>query len=118
MGGGDGGGAAWTHLGGGDRWRRSDRTHEALQRFLALYGAEAGNLALKLLAIGGVYVGGGIAPKLADEFASSAFVERFMAKGRMRALMEDMPVYLVLDDRAGLWGAASHAAARRQANNG
>jgi glucokinase len=92
--------------------------HEALQRFLALYGAEAGNLALKLLAIGGVYVGGGIAPKLADEFASSAFVERFMAKGRMRALMEDMPVYLVLDDRAGLWGAASHAAARRQANNG
>lgn len=91
--------------------------HEALQRFLALYGAEAGNLALKLLAIGGVYVGGGIAPKLADAFADSAFVERFMAKGRMRALMEDIPVYLVLDDRAGLWGAASHAAARRQANN-
>jgi glucokinase len=89
---------------------------EALQRFLALYGAEAGNLALKLLAIGGVYVGGGIAPKLADAFAESAFVERFLAKGRMRGLLEDMPVYLVLDDRAGLWGSASYAATRGQAN--
>lgn len=95
---------------------KDEIAHEALQRFLALYGAEAGNLALKLLAIGGMYVGGGIAPKLADAFAESAFVERFLAKGRMRALMEDIPVYLVLDDHAGLWGAASHAAARRQAN--
>lgn len=89
---------------------------EALQRFLALYGAEAGNLALNLLAIGGVYVGGGIAPKLADAFAESAFIERFLAKGRMRALLEDIPVYLVLDDRAGLWGSASYAATRRLAN--
>lgn len=89
---------------------------EALQRFLALYGAEAGNLALKLLAIGGVYVGGGIAPKLADAFADSQFIERFLAKGRMRALLEDIPVYLVLDDRAGLWGSASYAATGRQAN--
>lgn len=89
---------------------------EALQRFLALYGAEAGNLALKHLAIGGVYVGGGIAPKLADAFIDSAFVERFVAKGRMRALLEDIPVYLVLDDRAGLWGSASYAANTRKAN--
>ncbi|MBX7083228.1 MAG: glucokinase [Nannocystaceae bacterium] len=89
---------------------------EALQRFLGLYGAEAGNLALKFLAIGGVYVGGGIAPKLADAFADSPFTERFLAKGRMRALLEDIPVYLVLDDHAGLWGAASYAASRGQAN--
>jgi glucokinase len=89
---------------------------EALQRFLALYGAEAGNLALKFLAIGGLYVGGGIAPKLADAFGESAFTERFLAKGRMRALLEDIPVYLVLDDRAGLWGSASYAATRGQAN--
>lgn len=88
----------------------------ALDRFLGLYGAEAGNLALKFLAIGGVYVGGGIAPKLADAFADSPFVERFLAKGRMRALLEDMPVYLVLDDHAGLWGSASYAATRGQAN--
>ena len=89
---------------------------EALERFFALYGAEAGNLALKLLAIGGVYLGGGIAPKLADAFADSRFVERFVAKGRMRALLEDIPVYLVLDDRAGLWGSANYAATRRLAH--
>lgn len=88
----------------------------ALQRFLGLYGAEAGNLALKFLAIGGIYVGGGIAPKLADLFADSPFIERFLAKGRMHALLEDMPVYLVLDDRAGLWGSASYAANSRLAN--
>jgi len=63
-----------------------------------------------------VYVGGGIAPKLADAFAESAFIERFLAKGRMRTLLEDIPVYLVLDDRAGLWGSASYAATRRQAH--
>ncbi len=89
---------------------------EALQRFLALYGAEAGNLALKHLAIGGVYVGGGIAPKLADAFPGSAFIDRFVAKGRMRGLLEDIPVYLVLDDRAGLWGSASYAANSRRPN--
>ncbi len=90
---------------------------KALELFLALYGAEAGNLALKHLAIGGLYVGGGIAPKLADMIESSPFVERFLAKGRMARLLEDVPVYLVLDDRTGIWGSASYAAARGQAND-
>jgi glucokinase len=90
---------------------------DALARFLALYGAEAGNLALKFLATAGVYVGGGIAPKLADALVASDFVERFVAKGRMRALLEDIPVWLVLDDRAGLWGSARYAASRGMAGD-
>ena len=57
-----------------------------------------------------------VAAALADAFADSAFVERFLAKGRMRALLEDLPVYLVLDDHAGLWGSASYAATRGQVN--
>lgn len=89
---------------------------EALSRFLALYGAEAGNLCLKVLATAGVYVGGGIAPKIAAAFDGSAFVERFVGKGRMRGLLEDIPVWLVLDPHAGLWGAASFAASRGQGN--
>jgi glucokinase len=88
---------------------------EALSLFLGLYGAEAGNLALKHLAIGGLYVGGGIAPKLADVIGSSTFVERFVDKGRMQPLLADIPVYLVLDDHTGIWGAASYAAVRGQA---
>ena len=85
---------------------------DAVARFLALYGAEAGNLALKLLATGGVYLGGGIAPKLADELVASEFVARFLAKGRMQPLLNDIPVWLVLDDRTGLWGSATYAADR------
>jgi glucokinase len=85
---------------------------DAVARFLALYGAEAGNLALKLLATGGVYLGGGIAPKLAQELVASEFVARFLAKGRMQPLLQDIPVWLVLDDRSGLWGSATYAARR------
>jgi glucokinase len=86
---------------------------EAVARFLGLYGAEAGNLALKVLATAGVYIGGGIAPKLAQELVASDFVARFVAKGRMQPLLQDIPVWLVLDDRTGLWGSASYAAGRR-----
>ncbi|MBC8067576.1 MAG: glucokinase [Deltaproteobacteria bacterium] len=89
---------------------------QALSMFLGLYGAEAGNLALKHLALGGLYVGGGIAPKLVDMMGSSPFVERFVDKGRMQPLLTDVPVYVVLDDHTGIWGAASYAAARGQAS--
>jgi len=85
---------------------------EAVGRFLALYGAEAGNLALKVLATGGVYLGGGIAPKLAPELVASEFVARFTGKGRMQPLLHDIPVWIVLDDRSGLWGSATYAASR------
>jgi glucokinase len=82
----------------------------ALELFCELYGAEAGNLALKTLATGGVYVAGGIAPKILHFLTSGGFREAFFAKGRMRPLLEQMPVQVVLDDAAGLLGAAALAA--------
>jgi len=82
---------------------------EAVELFVRLYGAEAGNLALKHMATGGVYVAGGIAPKILDFLERPIFVEAFLAKGRMRPLLERMPVKVVLDDLAALRGAARAA---------
>ncbi|HZX93872.1 MAG TPA: glucokinase [Myxococcales bacterium] len=81
-----------------------------LELFVKLYGAEAGNLALKTLATGGVYVAGGIAPKILPAMTDGRFRDGFFDKGRMRALLELMPVQVVLDTRAGLLGAAALAA--------
>ena len=72
-----------------------------IQWFLALYGAEAGNVALKLFATGGVYLGGGIAPKLASLLPHSRFVERFQGKGRMQPLLERIAISIVLNDKGG-----------------
>lgn len=85
---------------------------QALELFMSLYGAEAGNLALKLLAQGGVFVGGGIAPKILPKLQSGLFMEAFVAKGRFRGLMEAIPVRVVLNDQAALYGAARYAAIR------
>jgi glucokinase len=81
-----------------------------LETFCSLYGAEAGNLALKTLATGGVYVAGGIAPRILPELSDGRFREGFLAKGRMRPLLERIPVQVVLDSNAGLLGAALLAA--------
>ncbi|MCJ7756058.1 MAG: glucokinase [Thermoanaerobaculales bacterium] len=81
-----------------------------LDVFARLYGEEAGNLALKVMATGGVWVGGGIAPKILPVLQGGAFLDGFLAKGRMRPLLESMPVHVVLDDRAALRGAARRAA--------
>ncbi len=85
---------------------------DSLDRFCRLLGAEAGNLALKVLATGGVWVGGGIAPEIREVLAApgGAFMERFLAKGRMRDLLEPVPVRVILDDKAALRGAARVAA--------
>ena len=88
---------------------RNELCAEAVGLFVSLYGAEAGNLALKVLAKGGVYLGGGIAPKLLEELKKPAFLESFLAKGRMRPLLEAMPVRVILDDRAALAGTARAA---------
>lgn len=82
---------------------------QALDLFAALYGAEAGNLALKLMATGGVYVGGGIAPKNVDKLADGSFMRAFTAKGRMKPLLEAIPVRVMLNPRAALLGAAQCA---------
>jgi glucokinase len=81
-----------------------------LERFASMYGAEAGNLALKTLPTGGVYVAGGIAPKILPFLSDGRFREAFLAKGRMRHLLEAMPVSVVLESNAALLGAAALAA--------
>lgn len=84
---------------------------EALDMFLAVYGAEAGNLALKSLPVGGLFVGGGIAPKILKAFEGPAFIEAFRDKGRFSGLLSRIPVYVILNDRTGLMGAARRAVA-------
>jgi len=79
---------------------------QALDLFVAVYGAEAGNLALKALAVGGVFVGGGIAPKIRAKLADGTFVTAFCDKGRFGELMASIPVSLVLESRTALLGAA------------
>jgi glucokinase len=83
---------------------------QALELFCKLYGAEAGNLALKTLSTGGVYVAGGIAPRMVNSITDGRFREAFVDKGRMRPLLEQVPVQVVLDTEAGLLGAAVLAA--------
>jgi len=80
-----------------------------LDLFVSLYGCEAGDLALKVMATGGVFVGGGIAPKILTELANGRFLEAFRAKGRMRPLLESMPVRVILDPQTALRGAARAA---------
>jgi glucokinase len=82
---------------------------EALELFVRLYGVEAGNLALKMMSSGGVYLGGGIAPKILEQLESGAFMAAFRAKGRMQGLLEQMPVRVVLNDRTALYGPAVFA---------
>lgn len=88
---------------------RSQRCLLALDLFVSLYGAEAGNLALKAMARGGVFIGGGIAPRIIDRLKQPVFLEAFTAKGRMKPLLEAMPVHVILNDKVGLLGAARYA---------
>jgi glucokinase len=83
---------------------------EALESFISIYGAEAGNLALKAMAVGGVYVGGGIAPKIIKPLKKGGFMEAFTFKGRFKGFLTNIPVYVILNARTALLGAAHHAA--------
>ena len=82
---------------------------EALRMFAAIYGAEAGNLALRAMATAGVFVGGGIAPKILPALRDGIFLEAFLAKPPMTDLLARVPVSVILNDEAGLLGAAVHA---------
>ena len=75
-----------------------------------MYGAEAGNLALRGKATGGVYIGGGIAPKILGKLKDGTFMRAFLDKGRYRELLSAMPVRVILNDQAALQGAAFYAA--------
>lgn len=88
---------------------RSELCGKALDLFVSMVGAEAGNLALKFLAHGGVYVGGGIAPKILTKLRDGTFLKAFTEKGRLGALLSSMPVRVILEPRAALFGAARFA---------
>jgi glucokinase len=80
-----------------------------LDLFVSVYGAEAGNLALKALAVGGVVITGGIAPKILPRLTGPTFIEAFREKGRLTPLMRSIPVHVVMEPRAPLLGAAKVA---------
>lgn len=89
--------------------RRCHGCVEALQLFVDALGAEAGNLALRTMATRGVFVGGGIAPKILPALSEGRFLRAFLDKGAMRPLLERMPVRVILNQDAGLLGAAVFA---------
>ena len=83
---------------------------KALDLFVSAYGAEAGNLALRAKSVRGLYIGGGIAPKILQKIKDGTFMRAFVSKGRYADLMAAIPVQVVLNDQAALRGAAYYAA--------
>jgi len=90
--------------------RRSPVCTLALDLFVSIYGAEAGNVVLKFMALGGLYIGGGIAPKILDKLKDGTFMRAYLAKGRMQPLCEATPVRVILNPNTALLGAARYAA--------
>ncbi len=88
-------------------WNKDPRTREATAIFCAMLGTVAGNLALTLGARGGIYIAGGIVPRMAPFFAQSEFRARFEAKGRLRGYLAAIPTYLIVRPLLGLVGAAA-----------
>ncbi len=91
---------------------------ETMKIFAAAYGAEAGNIALKVLATGGIYLGGGIAPKILKTLQNGTFMQAFLDKGRLSPLLQSIPVRVILDDTCALLGAAAYAEARASESSG
>jgi len=91
---------------------KSEICEKTLDMFVSVYGAEAGNLALKVLSVGGLYVGGGIAPRILEKLKDGTFMKSFTDKGRLSQLLINTPVRIILESRAALMGAAAYAEAR------
>jgi glucokinase len=91
---------------------KSEICEKALDMFVSAYGAEAGNLALKILSVGGLYVGGGIAPRILDKLKDGTFMKAFTDKGRLSQLLVNTPVRVILESKTALMGAAAYAEAR------
>jgi len=91
-----------------DESRPCELAAATLDLFVAILGAEAGNLALKVLSTGGVYLGGGISPRILKELQKPAFLEFMRSKGRFEELLSNMPVHVILNAKAGLLGAAAY----------
>lgn len=88
---------------------KSELASKALQMFVELYGAMSGNLALMLKPFGGLYIGGGIAPKIIEKLKDGTFMRNYEDKGRMSGIVRSIPVRVILDDHTALYGAAHRA---------
>ncbi|MGB7921838.1 MAG: glucokinase [Pyrinomonadaceae bacterium] len=88
---------------------KSELAMRALDMFTSVYGAMAGNLALLMVATGGLYIGGGIAPKILEKMVDGTFMRAFLDKGRFSPFVSDIPVHVILDDKTALYGAALYA---------
>lgn len=89
--------------------RKDPACTKAVDWFISLYGAEAGNLALKFLSLGGLYIGGGIAPHLAHAMKKGDFCHAFCNKGRFKELLKTVPIWIIMNDQTALLGAARYA---------
>ena len=83
---------------------------ETIDLLIRFYGAKAGNLALTLMATGGIYLGGGIAPRIISKLQSPVFLKAFLDKGRLQKILQEIPVKVILNDRTALLGAGHYAA--------
>jgi len=88
--------------------KKAQICEQALSLFVTVYGSETGNCALNFMSTGGIFIGGSIAAKIIPKMQDPIFMQSFLDKGRMRSLLEDMPVRIVLNDNAGLIGAARY----------
>jgi glucokinase len=93
------------------RLKKNKLCVKALDLFTSIYGSAAGNLALQVMAVGGVYVGGGIAPKIIWKLKNGTFMKAFKYKGRLSRIVSQIPVKVIMNERTALLGAASRAAA-------
>ncbi len=86
---------------------------KAIERFISIYGSETGNVALKFLALGGIYIGGGIAPKMLNTLKEGLFLESFTHKGRFEKLLSTIQVQVILNPHTALLGAANYVEYRK-----
>jgi glucokinase len=91
---------------------KAEICERTLDMIVSAYGAEAGNLALKVLSVGGLYIGGGIGPRILEKLKDGTFIKAFTDKGRLSQLLINMPVRVILESRAAVLGAAAYAEAR------
>jgi glucokinase len=88
--------------------RPCDLSRETLHMFISILGSETGNLALKLLPSGGIYLGGGIPPKILNAIEGGGFMNAFLQKGRLTRIIARMPIYVILNTDVGLIGSAGY----------
>jgi glucokinase len=93
------------------RFKKNKLCSKALDLFTSIYGAAAGNLALQVMAIGGAYIGGGIASKNIWKLKDGTFMKAFKDKGRLSHIVAHIPVRVIMNERTALLGAASRAMA-------